>query len=119
MDINLAVKGYMSARERLEKSFDNPHKIADIILKIATYNSYIGEHLGELKAQYETDRATCFLAHLNNTSASAAENLARADTATVRGQIAKLELTYKSADKLVSVGQSRLKAIESEARNQT
>ncbi|MCA9333683.1 hypothetical protein KC963_01420 [Candidatus Saccharibacteria bacterium] len=119
MDIQTATKGYLDTRKRLETNFNNPNFISDALYKMGIYLSHIGDHLGKLKAQYEQDRASSFLSHLSNgESASKAENLARVDTAEVRGQIAKLELTLKNGQSLVSIGQSRLRVLEGEARNQ-
>lgn len=120
MDLDKAVEGYFDTRKRLESNWANPRLLSDIMLKMSTYLSYIGDHLGDLKEEYEHKRAKSFMGHLgNNKSASAAENLARVDTAEIRGKAAKLELTLKNGQNLVSIGQSRLRVLENEARNQT
>lgn len=118
MDIETATKGYFQKRSELENSWRNPGQLSDVMLKMSTYLSYIADSLGLLKEEYESKRAMAFLKHHENMSASAAENLARADTAQIRGQIAKLELTVKSGNNLVSIGQSRLRVLENEARGQ-
>jgi hypothetical protein len=120
MDIDTAINGYLDTRRRLEKSFSNPNLISDTLFKMGIYLSHIGDHLGELKHSYETNRAQAYVTYLNQgKSATNAENLARTDTAEIRGQINKLELTLKNGQNLVSIGQSRLRVLESEARNQT
>lgn len=119
MDINTATKGYIDTRKRLEKNFNSPNYISDTLFRMGVYLSHIGDHLGDLKAEYEQERAKAFMAHLETKSASAAENLARVDTSEIRGQVAKLELTLKNGQNLVSIGQSRLRVLENEARNQT
>lgn len=118
MELDKAITGYFDTRKRLESSWSNPRLLSDIMLKMSTYLSYIGDHLGDLKAEYEQERAKAFMAHLETKSASAAENLARVDTSEIRGQVAKLELTLKNGQNLVSIGQSRLRVLENEMRNQ-
>jgi len=120
MDTDTAVKGYFQKRKELEGSWSIPHKLSETNLKLATYLTYIGESVGQLKEEYETKRAKAYLLHLNSgKSASNAENLARSDTAELRGQIAKLELMLKTGLNLNSNAQSHLRVLESEARNQT
>lgn len=119
MDIDTAVKGYFEKRKELERAWNNPSLLGDILLRLATYLSYIGDELGVLKERYEAQRAKKYLEHLNSgKSASNSENLARSDNADLKGKIAKLELTHKNGWNLVSIGQSRLRGLEAEARNQ-
>jgi hypothetical protein len=120
MDIEQATKGYFQKRKELEGAWSIPSKLSDTILKLATYLSYIGDSTGLLKEEYESVRAKSYLRHLNDgKSASNAENLARCETAEIRGQINKLELMLKTGLSLTSIGQSRLKVLEAESRNQT
>ena len=120
MEIEQAVNGYFAKRKELESSWSIPSTLSDVILKLATYLSYIGDSTGLLKEEYEAERAKSYLKHLNDgKSASNAENLARCETAEIRGQINKFELMLKTGLNLTSIGQSRLKVLENEARNQT
>ena len=97
MDIDKAVNGYFAKRKELEESWSRPSKLSDVILKLATYLSYIGDSTGLLKEQYEAERAKSYLKHLNDgKSASNAENLARCETAEIRGQVNKFELMLKT-----------------------
>lgn len=119
MELEQAVTGYFDTRKRLEKAWGKPLQLSDVMLKMSTYLSYIGDHLGELKAKYETDRATAYMQYLQEgKSASNSENLARVDTSETRGQGNKLELTLKNGQNLVSVGQSRLRVLDQGGRNQ-
>jgi hypothetical protein len=120
MELDQAIKGYFAKRKELEGVWSIPSQLSDTILKLATYLSYIGDSVGELKENYESERAKAYLRHLNEgKSASNAENLARCETADIRGQVNKLELMLKTGLNLTSIGQSRLKVLESQARNQT
>ena len=49
MDIEQAINGWIDTRKRLEKNWSQPIKLSDIMLKMSTYLSYIGDHLGLLK----------------------------------------------------------------------
>lgn len=119
MEIDKAIQGYVAKRKDLQGAWNNPALLGDILLKLATYLSYIGDELGILKEQYEQQRASKYFFHLNaGKSATNAENLARSDNADLKGQIARIELTHKNGWSLVSIGQSRLRGLESEARNQ-
>lgn len=119
MDLGTATKGYVEKRKELERAWGNPSLLGDILLKLATYLSYIGDELGSLKEQYEVDRAAMYYHYLKQgKSGTQAENLARSDNAALKGMIAKIELTHKNGWSLVSIGQSRLRGLESEARNQ-
>lgn len=120
METDKATKGYFQKRTELQQYWSNPGQLSDVMLKMSTYLSYIADSLGLLKEEYESKRAKHYLEMMSQgASASSAENLARANTAEIRGQIAKLELMVKSGNNLVSVGQSRLRVLENESRNQT
>lgn len=119
MEIDQAMLGYQAKRKELERAWNNPSQLGDILLKLATYLSYIGDELGLLKEEYEVKRAEKYYYHLNaGKSASNAENLARSDNAALKGMVAKIELTHKNGWSLVSIGQSRLRGLEAEAKNQ-
>jgi hypothetical protein len=120
MEIDVAINGFMAKRKELERVFNMPSQLSDTVFRLATYLSYIGDSTGLLKEEYEAKRAKAYLKHLNDgKSASNAENLARCETAELRGQINKLEMILKTGLNLTSIGQSRLKVLEAESRNQT
>lgn len=115
MDIDIAIKGYFDTRDRLKKAWSSPLMLGDIAVKMSTYGSYIGDYLGELKEQYEHNRSVEYLGYLKEgKSSSASENLARSNTADLRGQILKLELVHKNLWSLVSIIQSQLKVLNNE-----
>lgn len=120
MEIDQAIKGYIQHRQILQQNFNSPNKISDELMKIATYLTYVGDALGELKEQYEVERAIKYKEYLDKDYSNAqAENLARADTAKTRGQKEKVEIMLKNGQQLISIGQSRLRVLGDEARNQT
>lgn len=118
MELDTALEGYSSTRERLTRAFNSPGELGDIALKMGLYGTHIGDHLGALKAEYEQERAKKYLHNLKlNMSATQAENLARSDNADLKGQIARIELAHKNLWGLVSIIQSRLRGLEKEASN--
>lgn len=119
MEIDKAVEGYTKHREILQKNFNNPDVISDELFKIGTYLTYMGDSLGDMKQTYEDFRAKSYMKYINRGEpATKAENLARVDTAGVRGQIQKLEIALKNGQNLISIGQSRLRVLESQNRNE-
>lgn len=116
MDIQTAVKGYFDTRERLQSQWDNKDAIADTLFKLATYLTYISDELGNLKEQYELQRASKYLNYIKTNSDNKSQNLARTDLADIKGQIEKLEIMNKSGWSLVNTGQTRLKNLNDEQR---
>jgi Na+/glutamate symporter len=118
MDIETSLAGYQSAKKRLQGSWSNPSALSDLAVKIATYGTYIGEHLGDSKAEYEVNKSKMYLDAINEKkSATQADNDSRSKNADTRAVVLKLEIIHKDLFSLVSVIQSRLKVLESEARN--
>ena len=114
MQIVVAIKGYFDTRERLQKQWDNKDAIADTLFKLATYLTYISDELGNLKEQYELQRASKYLSYIKTNSDSKSQNLARTDLADIKGQIEKLEVMNKAGWSLVNTGQTRLKNLNDE-----
>lgn len=114
MELDKAVAGYFSVRERLSKQWDNKDAIADLLFKAAMYLTYISDELGNLKEQYELQRASKYLSYINTNSDNKSQNLARTDLAAIKGQIEKLEVMNKSGWSLVNTGQTRLKNLNDE-----
>lgn len=118
MELDSAIKGYASARERLQGKWTSPVALSDLAVKIALYGTYIGDHLGSYKLSYELKRAKTYSEAIKDEmSATASENKARSDNADDHAQIVRLEVVYKSLNNLVSVIQSRLKVLENEQRS--
>lgn len=119
MDLDTALEGYASTRQRMTKAWNSPSQLGDVALKMSLYGSHIADHLGALKAEYEQERAKTYLHYLKlNMSATQAENMARSENAELKGNIAKIELAHKNLWGIVSIIQSRLRGLEKEAANQ-
>jgi hypothetical protein len=118
MELETALNGYTAAKQRLQSSWSSPTALSDLAVKIATYGTYIGEHLGDFKALYELNKSKMYLDSIKaGKSATQAENEARSENAEVRAEAMRLELVHKDLFSLVSVIQSRLKVLEQEARS--
>jgi hypothetical protein len=116
MELDKAIEGILSVRKRLEDAWGNPGQLSDLGNKMSAYNAYLGDHLGQLKADREVKKSAAYLELVDTKSATAADNLARAKVATITGQVMKLELMHKDTASQVSMIQSRLRVIADEMR---
>lgn len=117
MELDKAVEGIMSVRKRIEQAWGNPVELSDLGNKLAAYNSYVGDHLGEIKEEREVRKAHEYLELIRTESATAANNLSRARVATLTGKIKKLELLHSDTSNQVSMLQSRLRVLADERRS--
>ena len=117
MELDTAIKGIISVRERIASSWDNPVELSDLGNKMATYNAHLGDHLGQLEEEREVNKGKAYLQCLKNgMSATASDNHSRAQTSETYGQIKRLKLMHSDADTQVSMIQSRLKVLENQLR---
>lgn len=117
MDILTATKGIISVRKRIATSWNNPIELSDLGNKMANYNAYLGDHLGELEEERETKKGSAYLRCLKGgMSATASDNHSRAEVAELTGQIAKFRLMHSDANTQISMIQSRLKVLENKLR---
>lgn len=115
MELTLAIDKYFKLLEVMDKNYTSPIKLSDVAIRMSVYGNYIGEHLGNLKATYETERSRLYFQAINEKkSATQAQNESRSQLAKERGQIDKLELTHKNLWNTVNVIQSRLRVLSQE-----
>jgi len=117
MELEKAVDGILSVRKRMEQCWGNPTELSDLGNKMATYQAYLGDHLGQLKEEREVKKAHEYLELIKTESATGADNLSRARVATITGQIKRLELLHSDTSNQVSMLQSRLRVLADERRN--
>lgn len=118
MDLDKAIDGYKSVRERLQGAWQSPSQLSDLGVKMATYGTYIGDHLADAEATYELNKSKTYLDSLKGgNSATKAENESRAINAEVRAEAIRLKIIHKDLYSLVSVIQSRLRILENEQRS--
>ena len=118
MELDKAVEGILSVRERIQKSWDSPESLSDLGNKLALYQGYLGDHLGNFKEEREVRKAHEYLKLIATSSATHADNLSRAGVAELTGKIMKLELLHKDTSTQISMLQSRLRVLADERRNQ-
>lgn len=119
MDVGKATRGILDAREKagqiLAKAELNPLELSEQMDRMSLYNTYIGDELGKIAEQRETAKARAYLKYLEEgKSATAADNLARAEVAELTGQEKKLELLHDDVWQYTSRIQSRLRRWENE-----
>lgn len=118
MELDIVLTGYADARKRLQSKWSSPVALSDLAVKIALYGTYIGDHLGQYKADYEQKRAKAYFEAIKQEkSATAAENEARANNADIHAEVVRLETVYKSLNTLVSTMQSKVRVLQDESRN--
>ena len=120
MDLQTAVKGIASVRERIVDSWELPNPLSDAANKMALYNAYLGDHLGQLEYDREVTKGEKYNQYLNTgMSATGADTRSRADVAELTGKIKKFNLMHSDAANQISIIQSRLRVLESNRRNET
>lgn len=122
MDLEKATKGMLDARAKLRSSegVNNPVFMSKQMSRLANYTGALEEHLGDLEKQYEDVRSATYMTELGKgVSATAAENVSRAQTAELNGDIKKLTRLTGSSWKIVGTVQSRYNHIEKEIAGQT
>jgi hypothetical protein len=123
MDIETATRGILDARERLGKllasNHPDPQQIGDQMNRMALYLTYVGDHLGQLEEQRETNKAREFMRFLKEgKSANQADTLSRTAVAFLTGQIARVKYLHKDGWEYTSRAQSKLRQYENQSRNQ-
>lgn len=106
-----------AVRASIKANINDPVRLSDLAIKAITWNSYLGDYLGELKYEYEKVRSDSFAAYYKEKpSISHAENLARCDTATIRGRIAQVETLHKDIERIVSTIQTKIRILEAQIK---
>lgn len=110
MDLQVATKGMLDAREKL-RSRDgvvNPTFISEQMQRLAQFTGAVEEHLAELEEQIEVNE----MQHFNDwrtdgKSVNQAETLAKQEVSNIKGNIAKLKRYVNSSWAIIGVAQSR------------
>lgn len=118
IDLDMVLGTLHTIRSAIKQNINNPSRLADLAVEATTVNSYLGDFLGELKLQYETERAEKFGKYFaEKPSVERAVNLTRSETAELRGKITKLELLHKDIERIVSTIQTKVRILEAEIKN--
>lgn len=118
MELDVTIKGIISVRNRIAEAWDNPNDLSDLGNKMALYNAYLGDHLGEVEADRENAKAQAYMNYIKGgMPTTQADNLSRAEVSELTGQARKLGLMHKDAHRQISMIQSRLKVLENQIRS--
>jgi hypothetical protein len=119
MEQDKVVAGIRSVRDRIIGAWEDPVTLSDLGNKLATYNAYLGDHLGEVESKRETEKSKIYLEALKSgTATTGADNWSRAQVAELTGQARRLAIMHKDANVQISMIQSRLRVLENQMRNQ-
>lgn len=111
-------KKILNLRQEIRLNINNPVRLSELLVEVATYNSYLGDFLGEKTFEYEKLRAEKFREYYNEKpSVERAENLCRCDTAQLRGEMAKLSVLHKDIERITSAIQTKIRILEAELKN--
>lgn len=118
MDLENVISNLKAERAQVGSggNWSNPNKLSEIGLKLATYMTYLGEHLPKLESEYLSDRSEKYMEFIKETSATAAENKARYETIKQREQYETVKQLHKDFSSLISMLQSRLRILTNEAK---
>lgn len=119
MEIDKAVAGILSVRERIEKNFHSPDALSDLATKLAAYNSYIGDEISrqDIAIAQETTRRHLQYTTEGDLSDSAAKTKIKAELAEETAVKNQLKRIHRDANTQISTIQSRLKVLADERRN--
>lgn len=118
MEINQVIRGILSVRERIQKNFHSPEALSDLAVKLAAYNAYLGDRIGELETELADEQTTKHLQYTNDgdLSDSAAKTRIKAEQAVKKAQQQKLKIMRTDTSNQISTIQSRLKVLADERR---
>ena len=118
MDLAQVITALKQERSQVgsEGNWSNPNALSEIGLKLATYMTYLGEHLPKLESEYLSDRSELYATYIIDSSATAAENRARYETIKQREQYETVKQLHKDFSSLISMLQSRLRILTNEAK---
>lgn len=119
MKLEDIVKQLVRIRNDIRKYAGTPSRLADLAVEAATYNADLGDYLGKYMFTYEQQRGEAYTALIKEgASGTQAENLTRSQLAELRGRIKRLEVFHKDVEKMISTIQTKVRSLETEAKNQ-
>lgn len=119
MEIDVAVKGILSVRERIQENFHSPDALSDLATKLAAYNAYIGDEIGRLETELADEQSRRHYQYTTegDLSDSAAKTRIKAELAPKTAEQKKLKILHRDSATQISTIQSRLKVLSEERRN--
>lgn len=109
MDLNVAIKGMLSAETELRTraGTNDPMTMSEHMARLAQYTGAVEEHLAEAEQVYEVNWAITYTKNVKTMSVTAADNQTKIDMAEEKGQIAYMKRMVGSAWRQIGVVQSR------------
>ena len=121
MDVDTAIKGVMSIRERLHENnlWSNPGALSEAALKLATYNSYLADNLSVVHKE-ATDKAYAVFTEARQAGEAqgTAEQMARGESTEQREHYEKVKNIYTATDKLIIQIDVRIKTVEAQMKRE-
>ena len=115
MKINDVISGIHTWREKVhtEAMWNDPVRLSDAMLRLATYNAYLADELAPLH-KAATDKAYQVFTEVkaDGGSVSQAENMSRGESTREREMYENILNVYRATDNLISVMQSRVRVAE-------
>ena len=119
MKLDEIVKQLVRIRNDVRRYAGQPSRLADLAVEAATYNADLGDYLGRYELDYEQQRGESYVVLIKEgASGTQAENLTRSQLADLRGRIKRLEVFHRDVEKIVSTIQTKVRSLETEAKNQ-
>lgn len=116
-----AIKGIMTHRERIhrENAWANEGELSDIALKLATYNSYLADHLATFHRQATDKHHAVYLECLEKAEGvTKAEAMARGESTAQREEYEKAKFIYSSTESLMSRIQTKIRVLENQMKRE-
>jgi hypothetical protein len=121
MELEVAIKGIADVRSRIHKHdlWDEPVALSDIMVKLATYNSYLADHLAPLHKE-ATDKSYAVFteAASEGVPVTKAEAMSRGESTEERHIYENTLNIYRATDNLISVIQSRVRVAENSLKRE-
>lgn len=119
MKLETATEGLMKYRKLIHEQdlWDNPNELSDVMVKLATYNSYLADNLATLHHNATEAAGASFKAARDmEVGVTEAERFAKAESLEPRRKYEHGKYVYDSTKNLISVLQSRLRVISEQIK---
>lgn len=121
MKLEAAIKGILEQRQAIhtQNLWSDPNHLSEVMLKLATYNAYLADHIATLHhTASEVAGASFKAARDMEVGVTEAERFAKAESLEQRKQYENVLHIYKSTSNLISVLQSRLRVISDQYKQE-
>lgn len=119
MELDKAIEGIMRHRKAIHEQdmWDSPIELSDVMVKLATYNSYLADNLATLHHNATEAAGASFKAARDmEVGVTEAERLSKSESLEQRRQYEHAKYVYDSTKNLISVLQSRLRVISEQIK---